>query len=250
MHQIVRFEKIDSTQKEARRLIQEGKSFHGLVILAETQITGVGRFERRWESPQGGLWMTTIYQQKIPHQTIIGFSVKLGLQICEALEEVLPVNLQVKWPNDIYLKNRKVGGILIDALSKDDFVSHLLVGIGINVNNSASHFLNGLSNKTISLKDIINEVLNIDEITNTILSSQFQLYSNSLTNHKTSFVDKWVRRSHTFNKEVIIHSFEERISGIESGISESCELLVKQKDGSMRVVSMGEISKVREKGCE
>ncbi|MCK5183192.1 MAG: biotin--[acetyl-CoA-carboxylase] ligase, partial [Candidatus Heimdallarchaeota archaeon] len=118
---VIVFDEIESTQLLAKEYIKQGKSNHGLVIQAKKQIQGKGRFDRRWISPNGGLWMSTILQKKIPLKYFQGFSVRIGLAISESLEELLNLPFRVKWPNDLFLKNKKVGGILIDLSSQDIF---------------------------------------------------------------------------------------------------------------------------------
>jgi BirA family biotin operon repressor/biotin-[acetyl-CoA-carboxylase] ligase len=110
-----------STQEEARRLADAGSVGPGHVILADEQTTGRGRFGRSWLSPGGGLYATFI----VPMHPMI--SIVSAIAVLRVLSE-FGVQATLKWPNDLLIEGRKLGGFLIEAI--DDIA---LVGIGINL---------------------------------------------------------------------------------------------------------------------
>lgn len=117
----------DSTNDECRRRIAAGAG-HGLVVRAVRQTAGRGRRGRRWESPAGNLHLSQIVA--IPDRPVAELAFVAGIAAAEAVAAVLPSGcaLRLKWPNDLLLDGRKLGGILIEREG-----SFAIVGIGVNV---------------------------------------------------------------------------------------------------------------------
>jgi BirA family biotin operon repressor/biotin-[acetyl-CoA-carboxylase] ligase len=119
-----RYASLDSTQDEARRLLEAGRARVGDVILADEQNAGRGRFGRTWLSPRGGLYATFLLEaMSIP-------SLRAGLAIARALE-AFGLSACLKWPNDVLLDGRKVAGVLIERVG-----DRLLVGCGVNLESA------------------------------------------------------------------------------------------------------------------
>lgn len=120
----------DSTQIYAKRLFSKKKLKHGLVITAEKQTAGVGRYDRKWESPEGNLYFTLVLKPTISVNYWSQLSYAIGVSIGEAIL-LIDHNLDIKykWVNDIMLEGKKVAGILLENL-EDQF---LLIGIGVNL---------------------------------------------------------------------------------------------------------------------
>src|ERR1700730_9514052 len=132
------FEEVESTQNIARNLAAEGAP-HGTAVIAETQSAGRGRMGRGWHSPPGvNLYTTIILRPQIAMPEVPRLSLVAGVAAAEALEDVAPDIVQLKWPNDIWLNGRKAGGIIAEAVT--DSTNHLtcvLLGIGLNLNLAA-----------------------------------------------------------------------------------------------------------------
>lgn len=105
----------------------------GTLILANEQIAGRGRGGRRWTSAPGdGVWMTLIERPRTP----AGFdvlSLRVGLALAAALDDVAGTRIQLKWPNDLYVRGGKLAGILIEARWRDRSVEWVAIGVGLNV---------------------------------------------------------------------------------------------------------------------
>lgn len=107
----------------------------GTAILAEAQTGGRGSRGRAWHSPPGGLWLSVLYRPPSPGGTEL-LSLRLGLRAAEALEAAaagLPVLL--KWPNDLMVSDRKLGGILCEARWQGESLAWIAAGVGLNVTN-------------------------------------------------------------------------------------------------------------------
>jgi len=135
MQTVHRYERLPSTQDEVHRLAAEGAPA-GTVVVAAEQAAGRGTRGRSWASPPGGLWLSFLCRPtRLPGVEVL--SLRVGLAASEALAEVgglPPVSL--KWPNDLIVSDRKVGGILCEARWRGDVLDWVAVGLGLNVRNA------------------------------------------------------------------------------------------------------------------
>lgn len=131
---IVAFETLPSTQDEARRRVLSGEKVDGLVLRAEQQTAGRGQRARDWQAGRGGSYQTLIVRSSFappaerpswqPHAALV-----MGLGLAETLPRY-GVRVGLKWPNDIYYRGKKLAGVLAEVVA-----GHLLIGVGLNVNN-------------------------------------------------------------------------------------------------------------------
>ncbi|HUT82066.1 MAG TPA: biotin--[acetyl-CoA-carboxylase] ligase [Candidatus Bathyarchaeia archaeon] len=239
---IIRFSKIESTQLFARALIKQGDNIDGTIIIAEEQTFGKGRLNRNWISPKGGVWLSIILQKKLPLRLLEGFSVRFGLRFVRKLGELTGFPFQVKWPNDIILNSKKLGGILIDISSRDDSLEHLILGVGINVNiqNFPLDIIETASSMQIELK----KEFSLNDIEQLIINTYKELI-NELTNNKLEKIANiWKNYSFTYNSLINIHSDDQLITGKDIGITETGNLKI-DRNGKVKIISMGEINLLR-----
>ena len=108
--QIIAFDTLDSTNLEAKRMLQDltaEQSLHGVVITAEQQTGGKGRLGRAWVSPAGtGLWFTAMLQPKLPMEQASLFSFAAAISVAEAIQQTTSLSVKLKWPNDVLLDGR------------------------------------------------------------------------------------------------------------------------------------------------
>ncbi len=130
-----RLERVGSTQDEAHRLAAAGAPA-GTAVVAERQSAGRGSRGRTWASPAGGLWLSVISRPASGIGVEL-LSLRAGLATATALEAIAGLPLaELKWPNDVLLEGRKVGGILCEARWQGDALGWVAVGIGLNVRNA------------------------------------------------------------------------------------------------------------------
>lgn len=136
MNDILFLETVDSTNRVARELAGAGKP-HGYAVLAGSQNAGRGRLGKAWHSPAGnGLYCTIIARPELSVEAYSQITLTAGLAVSLVLEEMCQLQIQLKWPNDLYIGGRKCGGILVETSSLQDATEphFALVGIGVNVN--------------------------------------------------------------------------------------------------------------------
>lgn len=124
--------KIDSTNAAARELAEEGAS-PGTIVLAREQTSGRGRGERRWYSPPGGVYLSMVFRPEEADLSPL-VSVLAALGVVRELDRAFPeLSPALKWPNDVVVEGRKLGGVLPEAVSGERRIRHLVVGVGVNV---------------------------------------------------------------------------------------------------------------------
>jgi BirA family biotin operon repressor/biotin-[acetyl-CoA-carboxylase] ligase len=131
--QLYYFERVSSTMDVLHELAAGGAEA-GTAVVAGEQLEGRGSRGRSWHSPPGGLWLSVLFR---PAQ-IAGLevlSLRAGIAVAEVVQTLLPKPLQLKWPNDLMLEGRKVGGVLCEARWQGDTVGWIVVGVGMNVRN-------------------------------------------------------------------------------------------------------------------
>lgn len=129
--QLVHHREVDSTMDVAHALAAAGAPA-GVLVIADRQLRGRGRSGHRWASDSGaGLWMTLI-ERPTDSGAINVLSLRLGLVLAEALQGFVDVPVRLKWPNDAFLGDGKVAGILVEARWRDSVVDWIAIGIGIN----------------------------------------------------------------------------------------------------------------------
>ncbi|MCM3766588.1 biotin--[acetyl-CoA-carboxylase] ligase [Neobacillus niacini] len=144
-------ETVDSTQKIAHGLATEGVP-EGTVVLAEEQLSGKGRMNRKWHSPKfTGVWMSLILRPNIPLTRSPQLTLLTAVAIVQAIEEVTELKPEIKWPNDIMINGKKITGILTELQAEADRIHSIIIGIGINVNQQAVDFPEELRETATSL---------------------------------------------------------------------------------------------------
>jgi BirA family transcriptional regulator, biotin operon repressor / biotin---[acetyl-CoA-carboxylase] ligase len=122
----------ESTMKDAANLAARGEA-HGTVVVAEEQTAGIGRHGHSWHSEMGaGLYLSIILRLPLPPETIPVLTMALGLATQRAVEDVCGVRCDIRWPNDLMLNEKKLAGIMVQAVEK----GVLIAGIGVNMNQT------------------------------------------------------------------------------------------------------------------
>ena len=221
---------ISSTNEFITNQINQLKK--GDLCLAEYQTAGRGRRGRQWLSPFAGQLIFSFYWTIDPKKALDGLSLVIGLAIAEAL------NAKVKWPNDILLSGRKLGGILVEIINHKNGLLNLVVGIGINVKLPQS---TEISQPYAQLTE---QDLNIDR--EKILIKVIQRIYSRLAQFEEKgideeFMQQWINHNEFFGDEVNVFTEQGAISGIEQGIDKRGYLKVITDEGE-RYFNAGEVS--------
>ena len=166
------FEMVGSTQNEANRMAVEGAA-EGTVIVARKQTAGKGRFNRKWASPEGGLYMSVVFRPAAEEAFLLTFAGALA--VFDGIATQTRLSPSIRWPNDVLLTGKKVGGVIGDANFSGSSLSFVVVGMGINCNFPASS-LGELSKSSTTLKDLLMKEVDIVSLRKRTLQSFGRLY--------------------------------------------------------------------------
>ena len=129
---------VSSTQDIAAEMARGGAA-EGTLVIAEMQEKGRGRKGRSWVSlPEGGIYLSLILRPNLMPSQVVQIPLIAGVALTKAIRETVPLQPMIKWPNDIFIGKKKVGGILTEMSSEIDGVNYVVLGIGLNVNMPAS----------------------------------------------------------------------------------------------------------------
>ena len=124
---------VDSTNNVAKQLAQQGAP-HGTVVLSHKQTAGRGRMGRRFESPEGGIYVSILLRPQLPAQEGVRLTLGACVGVCRAMEQAGGLQGRIKWVNDVYLEGKKVCGILTEAATsvENGMLEYVIVGVGVN----------------------------------------------------------------------------------------------------------------------
>jgi len=162
---IIHLSKVSSTNNYAKELISREQPSEGTIITASHQSAGKGHDNNSWESEAGeNLLMSLIlYPHFLDITRQFNLSMAVALGITDFLKELIPEQqIYIKWPNDIYVADKKIGGILINNEIMGDHFEHVIVGIGLNVNQKV--FSNNLPNP-VSLNNLTGTHYSLEDVT-------------------------------------------------------------------------------------
>ncbi len=235
------YEDISSTNMEAKKQAEEGEP-HGTLVVADKQNAGRGRRGKAWESPAGSsVYMTILLRPEFSPDKASMLTLLMALAVGNAVTDVSGMEVKIKWPNDIVLNGKKICGILTEMSAELDYIHHVVIGVGINVNQ--------------------------DNFPEEICATATSLYLESGEHHaRAALIERGVYYFERYyeqfiekqNLEDVLKEYNELLinkgqgvrvldpknefEGIALGINESGELLVKKEDGEVAVVYAGEVS--------
>ena len=194
------YSRLASTNDEAWELIAENVP-NGSLIITDNQFKGRGRFGNKWISaPSMGLTFSLIlYDLKNLHK----LPLIIGVSVCEALKE-FNFKLKLKWPNDIILNDKKIGGILCE-LKKINNVKTIVAGIGMNINEKADDFPDNIRKRAISLSMVSNKTFQRERVLAKILN-HFEKNLDLLKEKNLELFKKWESFCNHIDKEVTFHN--------------------------------------------
>ena len=234
------FESIDSTQSQALKIANEVNN-EGTIIIAEKQTGGRGRSGRRWISPKGGIWFSIILHPKFDISNITLFPIASSLALSYAIEKTCKVSTELKWPNDLTIKGKKLAGMLVDASLESNKIENLILGVGINFNVNIKEIEKVLK-KTPNYYGVssLNEQKN--KITSKKLIQSFlveleKMYEDLNNNKIKKIIGEWTKRSSTIGEKVEINTGNKKIKGIATKIDYDGGLIITNNGKSNKVIA-------------
>jgi BirA family transcriptional regulator, biotin operon repressor / biotin---[acetyl-CoA-carboxylase] ligase len=239
-----RYESLLSTNSELARLALEGAA-EGLCIIADEQTAGRGRLQRQWLSPRdSGLYFSILLKPEIELRVWPLITLMAAVAVHDALSEICRVDFDIKWPNDITIRDKKVCGILAETIETHDGRA-VVLGIGINLAHTA---LPELSEIAISIEEATGMIVDREVMIQTLIEKLTEYYELLQTRRDAQILDEWCRRStYAGGKLIRVSAGDEVIHGFTRGLEADGALRVETVEGQIKVVRAGDVTEVRQK---
>lgn len=240
-YHLLSFERLDSTNEEARRLSREGAGDFTLVWAGE-QTAGRGRRGRHWVSPPGNLYLSLILRPENPLAEAVQLSFVAAVALGEALTSLVPDNVAVayKWPNDVLLAGRKAAGILLESSSRENRVEWLVLGLGVNL---VSH-PEDVSYPATSLK-----AEGAEGVTGVTAARMLERFCSTFEKCYTRWQgegflplrEAWLSRARGLGGPIEVALEDERVGGTFLDLDASGALVLGLENGETRTITAGDV---------
>ncbi len=231
------FDTIDTTQNFAIKIASNSDE-NGTIIISKKQTGGRGRMKRKWKSPAGGIWMSIIIHPKfdISHTTLVPVATSLAL--CIAIEKILKIKPELKWPNDVTLKGKKVAGILVDTSIVSNEIENMVLGIGINFKIKPNEIANTMK-KTPNFYGVSTLTKKNEKALPLIQQFLYEL-ENILqlitSNYIKKITSEWTKRSSTIGRNVSIVTNDGKLNGKAIKIDSDGALIIYRGKNTKRIL--------------
>ena len=241
---ILKFDSIDSTNLEAMRQAKSGAP-EGLCIIAREQARGRGRLERSWHSPKdAGLYLSIVLRPQFELARWPLINLAAALAVHDAIFRTGDLKVDIKWPNDVCARDRKLCGILAETVETEVGLA-AVVGIGINLYDE--NFPDELKPHATSLRTATGTDVNRDLLVNELLKALGERYEmlNSVGGGEHTIREWCANSSYAFGRKVRVSLGHENIIGITRGLESDGALRIETDDGKIRSARAGDVTALR-----
>ena len=232
---------VDSTNRYAREQAANHAS-SGLVVLAEKQTAGRGRRGKVWVSPlASNIYMSVVWDFSGAGDTLKGLSLAIGVAVRRALLKLGVADIKLKWPNDIFVNGKKLGGILLEMIGDPSAECSVIVGIGINVLMSESS-AEAIDQDWTDLQKASSVTISRNELVACLITETFEVLGNFQRTGFSVYRAEWQAADLLKNQSGTISKDRESVSGIVLGVDNSGSLRMRLSDGEEQRFIGGELS--------
>lgn len=213
----------------------------GAVVISEKQTDAKGRSGKSWASPLGGIWLSIILKPILDHSKLPLITLATGVAVAKTLEKIGVENPEIKWPNDIMINDKKVCGILTEAVSNFNTIGNIIVGVGIDANLSIETFPAELQEITTTLEIELGKKVNENILIKLFLEEFERIYELLKNDCVEDILREWRKRSYSVGKLVEVRKpHQKSYDAYVIGITKDGELVVEKNDGTFEKVISGE----------
>jgi BirA family transcriptional regulator, biotin operon repressor / biotin---[acetyl-CoA-carboxylase] ligase len=239
---IHRYVSTDSTNNRAKELAAHGAA-EGVLVIAEEQARGRGRLERPWFSPGGkNIYASFIMRPSLPPSTASRLVLLVAVTAAEALMETTGLAATVKWPNDILVGGRKMGGILLEMSVEMDAIDYIVIGLGINVNSTAEQFPQDIRKKTTSVLRETGKPFSRVLLLCRFLELFEQGYNALGKSGFESVIIRWKALTDIVGKQATIRTINGTYKGVITDMDHEGFLIIRDERGSETRLFSGDIT--------
>ncbi|MFS0916225.1 biotin--[acetyl-CoA-carboxylase] ligase [Brevibacillus sp. 179-C 1.1 NHS] len=239
---VIAYDEVVSTQPLAHEAAAKG-AVEGTIVLAELQTGGKGRLGRPWHSPKGtGIWMSLIIRPAIPLPKTPQMTLLTAVTVAKTIREETGLPVKIKWPNDIFIGDKKVCGILTELNAESDRVNYLVIGIGLNANSVEADFPSELSRIATSLRIESGEPLKRVSFIQRLCRNFEEEYEHYLQTGFERVKKEWEDHSYTIGKWVTLQTISQQLEGRAVGLDEEGVLKVEDQAGQIHKVYSADVN--------
>ena len=218
-----------STNDDIWELYNTGAA-SGEVVITDNQTNGRGQRNNKWHSNPGqNILCSFLLYEKLNIQFIGIYPILIGVGISRGVEKLLSIKMQLKWPNDIYYENKKIGGVLIESKIKKNSLI-LNIGMGINVNQNIDSFPNNISDNVNSLKNIVGHPIQRELLLSYIFNEIDILFHQM---NPRQLIEEWNNRCININKTVSFNLENKLKTGIFKKINNKGQSIIKYNNNEI-----------------
>lgn len=245
--EIVVYDEVESTNSKANELLKQGYP-SGTVVIADRQTKGKGRLGRTWISPSGkNLYMSIALKPNIPPKYATMLTLTSVVACTTALRRYTDIPVMIKWPNDMLVDDKKVGGILTEMKIEGEKIKSAVVGIGINVNMTEQDMPDEIKEIASSLKICKGEDFSRGLLAVEIIKEFDKWYQLLERRQRKTIIDRWMQLSGTIGRQVKIVLTDRELIATAEAIDEEGRLIVKLSDGTYEKICAGDVTLLRAK---
>jgi len=250
---LIEFAEIGSTNQKAMELAEQGVP-EWTVVFAHKQTRGKGRYQRVWESPADqGLWFSVVLRPHIPlnHLNLVNLVTALSIHkfILDKLQNqpktYWPARVKLKWPNDVLVDGKKICGILLESSIRKNKILHLVVGIGLNLNQKKDDFSIDIQTNATSLKLLTGLSYDVNRSLEAFLSLYYRSINRALESGFSDVVNSYQKNMLYLDEMVGLDLGGEKIKGIVEGLDERGFLNL-NVNGTQKIISAGDLWQINE----
>jgi len=236
------FAETTSTNDVIEKLAHDGAQ-EGVVVFAESQTRGRGRLGRKWISPaRKGLWFSVLLRPNLRPQESTQLTVAAATALSRAIQAQTGVSAEIKWPNDILVRGRKVAGILTELSAELGRVKHVILGIGVDANQTAREFPADLRKLATSLRIETGEPVDRAALATATLRELDADYARVCHGDFAAVADEWEDRCSTLGRNVTIHIGGRTVKGCAESLDADGALLLRTQHGLLERITGGDVT--------
>jgi BirA family biotin operon repressor/biotin-[acetyl-CoA-carboxylase] ligase len=232
------FDELDSTNITAKELALAGAE-EGTVVLARTQNQGRGRFDRIWQSPEGGIYLSFILRPKVSAEKTSLLPFVAALALTKTIDSY-GLHATIKWPNDVRVNGKKIAGILLESEVIGHSSNYVVVGIGMNLNINITHFSTDIRPKSTSMSYELGSAVDYHGFLRIFFIQFGSFYKLFLEQQYNRIIDEWKTYTDTLGKTIRVETSTETLQGIASDIDQSGFLLLRTEQGEIKKIMSGD----------
>ena len=244
--EILLYETVDSTNTLASELAGEGGATEGTVVVADSQVRGRGRFGRSWVSPPGvNVYMSIVLRPEMEPKDATLITIMAAVACTIALRRVTELHITIKWPNDLMVSGKKLGGILTETRVASKRIEYAVTGIGINVNMDLDVLPDAVKEVATSIKIETGRLFLRAEIIQEVLNEINDWYNILKEKRHSEITSQWKQLTSTLGRNVEIIVGSETLKGLAESITDEGMLVLRLPLGASRVIQYGDLTLLR-----